>query len=479
MKNLKKIISLALVVVTIFGSIAIVANAASYTTGTYTVSAPSGVNVRKGAGTGYSRVGAASKGVTFNVSKINGEWGYTSSIKCTNGTKSGWVSLAYCNKKSSLANSAKYSTGTYMVNASNGSNVRKGAGTNYSKVGAASKGVTFNVSKVSGEWGYTSSIKCTNGTKSGWISLAYCMKKSTSSSSTSSSKPTTSTTATSLSSKCNVQSTYYIGNTKFFKATLKSAHNGISKGTVVYLKSNYTPVTDKETLKKLMFTDYVNILSNNLIDIVKNYYSVAKLNDVCQEILSVQNKQKILGSISGSFASIMLTKNPKSLISSCTYLTEEGYIDLLTAILLEEVSAMAVSNADAVKSYCSNGVSSYEEAVKVKNCLVNARTAFLFSGTDCMLGLVDDYTNMSKATKSSLKTHFSAMFNTLVGTYGKALGDIVDIYSNGSTALAQLKNVYNYGKYSIQAKNTFDNLFDSKVSSNINAVYNNQVKLSK
>lgn len=98
----KKIISVFLIVVTIFSTLAVTASAASYySTGNYTIAANSGSNVRKGAGTNYSKVGAASKGVTFYVSKVNGSWGYTSSIKCTNGTRSGWVCLDYCTYKGS------------------------------------------------------------------------------------------------------------------------------------------------------------------------------------------------------------------------------------------------------------------------------------------------------------------------------------------------------------------------------------------
>lgn len=71
------------------------------------------------------------------------------------------------------ADAASYSVGTYKVNTNSGVNVRSGAGTNYGKVGASSNGTSFTVSKISGSWGYTNSIKCTNGTKSGWVCLDY------------------------------------------------------------------------------------------------------------------------------------------------------------------------------------------------------------------------------------------------------------------------------------------------------------------
>lgn len=102
----KKLVSVVLVIITVFSTLSITtASAASYKTGTYTISTTKGLNVRSGAGTAYSKVGTAAYNTTFNVSKISGVWGYTSSIKCTNGTKSGWVSLEYCKYKSSGGNS--------------------------------------------------------------------------------------------------------------------------------------------------------------------------------------------------------------------------------------------------------------------------------------------------------------------------------------------------------------------------------------
>lgn len=105
---MKKIISIFLVISTLFCVLAVSAGAASYSTGTYAVNTSSGVNVRSGAGTGYSIVGAASNGISFSVSKTSGSWGYTSSIKCTNGTRSGWVCLDYCKYKGS-SNSSRSS----------------------------------------------------------------------------------------------------------------------------------------------------------------------------------------------------------------------------------------------------------------------------------------------------------------------------------------------------------------------------------
>lgn len=71
------------------------------------------------------------------------------------------------------ANAASYRTGNYKVNTSSGLNVRNRASTSGSKLGAATNGTQFNVTKVSGNWGY-GTIRCTNGTKTGWVCLDYC-----------------------------------------------------------------------------------------------------------------------------------------------------------------------------------------------------------------------------------------------------------------------------------------------------------------
>ncbi|MDE5946510.1 MAG: SH3 domain-containing protein [Oscillospiraceae bacterium] len=164
--------------------------AAGYSTGTYQVNTSSGVNVRNGAGANCSKLGAATNGTQFKITKVSGDWGY-GTIKCTNGNKTGWVCLTYTKLVSADTSASKYKTGTYKVNTSEGVNIRYGAGTGYSKVGAATNGTQFNVTKVSGDWGYTNSIKCTNGTKSGWVCLTYAKSVTTSVPAQSTSTPVT------------------------------------------------------------------------------------------------------------------------------------------------------------------------------------------------------------------------------------------------------------------------------------------------
>lgn len=64
------------------------------------INTPSGVNIRSGAGTGYSKVSAIPNGKTVTITKKSGDWGYT-----TYGGKKGWISLNYTKKVTSSSSS--------------------------------------------------------------------------------------------------------------------------------------------------------------------------------------------------------------------------------------------------------------------------------------------------------------------------------------------------------------------------------------
>lgn len=142
----------------------------AYSNGNYKVNTASGINVRTGAGTGYSKAGAATNGTSFTVDQISGSWGHTSSIKCTNGTKSSWVCLDYCRQTSTSSsgssNVSSFQAATYKVNTSSGLNVRTGAGTNYSKKTAVKNGTYLYITSKSGDWGYASNY-------GGYVSMKY------------------------------------------------------------------------------------------------------------------------------------------------------------------------------------------------------------------------------------------------------------------------------------------------------------------
>lgn len=91
------------------------AEAAGYSTGSYTVAHNMGVNVRKTPPSG-AILGAAAKGVKFTVTKVSGDYGYTSSIKTTKGNKAGWVHLGYCTYTEKTNNSQSGNVRTAITN---------------------------------------------------------------------------------------------------------------------------------------------------------------------------------------------------------------------------------------------------------------------------------------------------------------------------------------------------------------------------
>lgn len=79
------------------------------------------------------------------------------------------------------ASAAAYSTSYSYCTASSDLQIRQGAGTSYGFVKVKGQkayvkpGVNFKVTKVSGSWGYSTSIPTNRGTNvSGWVCLNYC-----------------------------------------------------------------------------------------------------------------------------------------------------------------------------------------------------------------------------------------------------------------------------------------------------------------
>ena len=146
---MKKVLSVflsTLMLISVFTIFTVPVSAASYSTGTYVVSVKSGVNVRTGAGTNYKKVGASSKGTKFTVSKVSGSWGYTKSIKCTNGTKKGWVSLSNCSRQNNKANNTRATYNDVFASV-------KGKGYSISQA-RGSQATSFNKGTYIYVWGY-------------------------------------------------------------------------------------------------------------------------------------------------------------------------------------------------------------------------------------------------------------------------------------------------------------------------------------
>ena len=130
--------------------------------GTAIVNTPS-LNVRSGAGTSYSKVGTITSGAKVTLLKKSGSW---YQIKYNSIT--GWVSGDYLKvtlNSSGGGSSSTSKTGT--VNAVS-LNVRSGAGTSYSKIGALTKGTKVTILKTSGTW-----MQVKAGSITGWVSAEY------------------------------------------------------------------------------------------------------------------------------------------------------------------------------------------------------------------------------------------------------------------------------------------------------------------
>ena len=146
-------------------------------TGTITASA---LNIRSGAGTGYSVVTKAYKGQTVTLIESQNGW---YKVKLSNG-KVGWGSGDYIKVGSTTTTPAptpettqsapsKTESGTGTVTAS-ALNIRSGAGTGYSIISTAYKGQTVTLLESQSGW---YKVKLTNG-KIGWASASYITKGS-------------------------------------------------------------------------------------------------------------------------------------------------------------------------------------------------------------------------------------------------------------------------------------------------------------
>lgn len=129
----------------------------------YTVKINTAVlNVRDGAGTSYKINTTVKQDEVYTIVEENNGWG-----KLKSGA--GWISLAYTLKNDTngteKTSSSKYVLGLYIVNATSGLNVRKGAGTNYQRVKVYTNGTKFDTYEINGDWART---------PSGWVNLNYC-----------------------------------------------------------------------------------------------------------------------------------------------------------------------------------------------------------------------------------------------------------------------------------------------------------------
>lgn len=140
------------------------------------VTAKSGLNVRTGAGTNYSRIRTISKNTAVTVYETSNGWSRIGDNE--------WVSSEYLSSNPVSTNTTSTSTNyTAKITAKSGLRIRAGTGTNYKVLGTYSYGTTITVLQESSGWARTSK---------GWVSINYITKVSSNTQSKPSNSGTTS-----------------------------------------------------------------------------------------------------------------------------------------------------------------------------------------------------------------------------------------------------------------------------------------------
>ena len=197
------ILTITMMFLTVFAFMPMTDIGKSYAAGETAKVTASLLNVRSGAGTGYSKIGTLKKGKTFTV---------TGTAKDKSGVK--WYKFKYSSKKNGYVSSKyvdiKVPTVTSVSNLKGTVNtksdpltVRSGAGSSYKKLGTLAKGKTFTITgkakDSSGVWWY----RFTYSGKNGFVSSKYVKTKSTATSSSSSSTSNGSSSSSGTSSTGN------------------------------------------------------------------------------------------------------------------------------------------------------------------------------------------------------------------------------------------------------------------------------------
>ena len=133
-----------------------------YPTGDYMTS--SHLNMHSIASASGDILTSIPSGTRVPVTKISGEWGYT-----TYNGKSGYIRLSYSSRVGDLTSSALYTVGVYTTTGN--LNMRSSTSTAGSVLQVIPKGTSLNITSISGSWGYT-----TYNGKSGYVYLFYATR---------------------------------------------------------------------------------------------------------------------------------------------------------------------------------------------------------------------------------------------------------------------------------------------------------------
>ena len=152
------------------------------------------VNFRTGAGTNHSSMGVLDKGTRVTYISESGNW-----TKVEYNSKTGYICSDYLKKEQSSS-----TTSTMYVTPGSGLNVRKGPGTNYSRVTKLSKGTEVTVHSTSNGWSKITANGINGYVSSQYLSSTCPSTDSSNSSSTDSSTDSSNSSSTDLPASSSV-----------------------------------------------------------------------------------------------------------------------------------------------------------------------------------------------------------------------------------------------------------------------------------
>ena len=116
------------------------------------VNISSSLNIRSGAGIGYSIVGALYNGATVNIIEKVGDWYHINHNEVNGYVSAQYLQEVNANEPEQTPEPTPVSKAGKVVNISSSLNIRSGAGTGHSIVGTLHNGAIVNIIEKSGDW---------------------------------------------------------------------------------------------------------------------------------------------------------------------------------------------------------------------------------------------------------------------------------------------------------------------------------------
>ncbi len=306
--------------------------------------------VRSGPGTSYSKLGYLTSGKTFTITgkaqDSSGTWWY----RLTYNGKTGYVSSKYVKTTTSSGTTETPKSAKGTVSASDGLNVRKGAGTSYSIIGSLTKGKSVEIVANAKDSSGTTWYKIVYNGSYGYVSSAYVKLTTTGSSSSGSSGGSSSSSSKPVTFQMGTVTASAGLNVRTGAGTSYSRLTTLPKGTSVQITGSA-----KDKSGKVWY---------------KYKYSSSKTGYICSDYVSVKTVTS-----DSTFESYLTAQGfPESYKSSLRILHAEhpqwvfkavkvGYnwSDALTA---ESKVGVNLVSSSAPVSYRSTAKGSYNSSTK-------------------------------------------------------------------------------------------------------------------